>query len=262
MFFGRDTELKLLEESYHSKKSELFVIYGRRRIGKSRLLEEFSKNKNRLLFEGLEHIRLAVVLLSKTTDSRRSVHTTTYNKWMTEAREHLFQSLRFVEVTKKILNGSMPKIGSEVEGAILGKLHASNKTLAHFVSKTGRNRILYTRKLSWFVQILDFVPSITDEHGRKRDPSELKEVTVSSEQQRNIFLCALNSSLFYWLLTVWSDCRNLNKREVLGVPLDFDALKTESRNRLGKLVHMLMTDFRKNSQILNLKILYIIIIGI
>ena len=45
MFVGRKDELELLDEDYHSNKSELVVIYGRRRIGKSSLVNNFAKNK-------------------------------------------------------------------------------------------------------------------------------------------------------------------------------------------------------------------------
>jgi len=55
MFFGRLNELKKLEENFKSKKSELLVIYGRRRVGKSTLVKEFLKNKtSHFLFEGIE----------------------------------------------------------------------------------------------------------------------------------------------------------------------------------------------------------------
>jgi len=204
------------------------------------------------LFDGLEHIRLSIVLLSKEKDRQPSIHTTTYNKWLTEARDHLFQTLCFTETTKLARGGSMPKVGSNVEASVLAKVSSSPKSLNHFNASYGRNRIFYTRKLSWFVQILDFVPGITDGRGKKRDPSELKEVVVASEQQRNAFLCALNSTLFYWLLTVWSDCRNLNKREVLGMPLNFDALDKASQKNLDELAELLMEDFKKNSRILEM----------
>ena len=36
MFVGRENELKLLEDAYLTGKDELVVLYGRRRIGKSR----------------------------------------------------------------------------------------------------------------------------------------------------------------------------------------------------------------------------------
>lgn len=146
----------------------------------------------------------------------------------------------------------MPKVGSIVESSVLAKVSSSPKTLQHFAITIGRNRIFYTRKLSWFVQILDFVPGITDGRGRKREPSELKDVVVANAQQRNAFLCVLNSTLFYWLLTVWSDCRNLNKREVLGVPFNFDSLDPRSRAELDKLAGLLMDDFQENSKILEM----------
>ena len=55
MFFGRDNELRMLEEAYESPNSELVVIYGRRRIGKSSLVKQFAETKPATLtFEGIE----------------------------------------------------------------------------------------------------------------------------------------------------------------------------------------------------------------
>jgi AAA+ ATPase superfamily predicted ATPase len=52
---GRQKELKLLERFYQSKRGELIVIYGRRRVGKSCLIKNFiNKKKNCYFFEGLE----------------------------------------------------------------------------------------------------------------------------------------------------------------------------------------------------------------
>ena len=44
MFTGRERELALLETLHASNKFEYLVLYGRRRIGKTSLLKEFSKN--------------------------------------------------------------------------------------------------------------------------------------------------------------------------------------------------------------------------
>ncbi len=53
--FGREKELSLLEGLYQSQKSELVVIYGRRRIGKSLLIQQFCKSKiTALKFEAIE----------------------------------------------------------------------------------------------------------------------------------------------------------------------------------------------------------------
>ena len=56
MFIGRKNELKLLEDAYSSNKSCLAVIYGRRRIGKSSLVKQFSLDKPYFFsFEAVEN---------------------------------------------------------------------------------------------------------------------------------------------------------------------------------------------------------------
>ena len=52
-FFGRKKELKKLNDLLEKRSSSLIVIKGRRRIGKSRLAQEFSKSMKTLTFMGL-----------------------------------------------------------------------------------------------------------------------------------------------------------------------------------------------------------------
>lgn len=52
-FVGRKEEIKELELLFKKKTASLVVIQGRRRIGKSRLVREFGKNKPLYIFSGL-----------------------------------------------------------------------------------------------------------------------------------------------------------------------------------------------------------------
>ena len=45
-FVDRFQELETLENEYNSNSSSFVVLYGRRRIGKTELLNEFSRDKN------------------------------------------------------------------------------------------------------------------------------------------------------------------------------------------------------------------------
>lgn len=54
MFIGRETELNTLNRLYHSDKFEFAVIYGRRRVGKTALINEFVKDKDNIFFTGVE----------------------------------------------------------------------------------------------------------------------------------------------------------------------------------------------------------------
>ncbi len=50
-FLNRIDELALLEERWGGDRAELFVLYGRRRVGKSELLTEFKQGKHGIYFE-------------------------------------------------------------------------------------------------------------------------------------------------------------------------------------------------------------------
>lgn len=54
MFIGREQELNTLNKLYHSDKFEFAVIYGRRRVGKTALISEFTKDKETIFFTGVE----------------------------------------------------------------------------------------------------------------------------------------------------------------------------------------------------------------
>jgi AAA+ ATPase superfamily predicted ATPase len=55
MFVGREKEIKLLESRYSENKFNLFIVYGRRRVGKTTLLKKFCENKEALFFVGEEN---------------------------------------------------------------------------------------------------------------------------------------------------------------------------------------------------------------
>lgn len=52
MLIDRKAEIDLLNKIYKKEKAELILLYGRRRVGKTRLLKEFIKDKNSFYFIG------------------------------------------------------------------------------------------------------------------------------------------------------------------------------------------------------------------
>lgn len=54
MFIGRDRELNALNKLYKSNKFEFAVIYGRRRVGKTALINQFIHDKKAIYFMGVE----------------------------------------------------------------------------------------------------------------------------------------------------------------------------------------------------------------
>ena len=54
MFIGRKTELQQLNTLYKQDKFQCVIIYGRRRVGKTTLINEFIKDKDAVYFTGIE----------------------------------------------------------------------------------------------------------------------------------------------------------------------------------------------------------------
>ncbi len=205
------------------------------------------------LFEGLEHIRQSIIFCHRTEAKTPTVYSSKYNRWNTVERPLLFPRQYYVEASAGIREGSIPKLSSPLEYGILRKLNSEGSTVEHAVRKGSDYLIYYTRKLSGFVQILDFIPAMFDSKGKRRKPSELKELAFSSALSRDVFLSLLNSSLFFWYLTIYSDCRNLNKREINWMPLSIVRLAGSNARRLSELSRRLMEDFKENSRMLEMK---------
>ncbi len=76
MFIGRHQELAAMEKRYAGTRFEFLVIYGRRRVGKTRLIREFIRDKNAVYFMATEQsekeqlINLTAALREQLPDPR------------------------------------------------------------------------------------------------------------------------------------------------------------------------------------------------
>lgn len=209
-------------------------------------LSNFDDRPSRL-FDGLEHIQLTIILTAKTT-TPVFPHTTTCRKWAAVERPHLFPTLCYAQLHRAYLNGSIAKAGGGLEVNILDKLWSKKTTIANWARDDGKARIYYTRKVHAFINVLDFVPKIFDGRGRLRDPSEQKTLDFDSKLLADAALCALNSTLFRWFISTFSDCRNLNRREVLSLPGDLSEIIKYCGSQVGELSKALSTNLQRTAE--------------
>ena len=206
------------------------------------------------LFDGVDK-RLEIVVghHRKAPNSFASVHSSKYLKWYSEERPSLFSlypNYRAIPNLSKLRfsDSSLPKVHSALETTILAKLRNCPHRLTSLTSRIGKYRLYYTRKVSFFLQFLDFVPEVRDNDGELRPPSELKILTFNDEQSRNVCLGCLSTSLFYWFNIINSDCRNLNKREIELFPVP-NGLPTKGLQNLTQLLDTLMQSYNDNSSL-------------
>lgn len=211
-------------------------------------IASFSDQRGRLF--ALSHARLCIILAEKAPSSSSSpgqVFSTSYLKLERTQRASLFERIYYTEVTQQIRPGIIPRYGSPLERTIASRLAHQAHRLGFYLQANAPHHIYYTRKLSWFVQVTPFIPLILDELGQIRSPSELKLLCFASSLYARIAFTALNSNLFYWLLTTSSDCRNLNLREIRSLPLDLSLMRPALQQQLWNLSQKLENDLVANS---------------
>ena len=92
-FVDRVEEIKTLSEKYRSKKPEFFIIFGRRRIGKTELIKQFAKDKKHFYFLARkEPIELEIDRFRKKISEK-------FNIYIKETKD--FEEL-FIEILEKI----------------------------------------------------------------------------------------------------------------------------------------------------------------
>ena len=200
------------------------------------------------LFTGAEQ-RLTIYVGGGLCRKPSTVWSTRYNRWHSAERPFLFARLSYAQTRGTLIPGSLPKLGHDIEQCIFEKLKRQRTPLCEYYVPTGGSPVYYARKLRYFCQILDFQPRVLDGRGNLRPPSEFKPVHLRDATDAALALSCLNSDLFFWLVSAFSDCRHVNKREVDAFPLNLEALRqAEQCDSLVRLAHELMADIQSKSE--------------
>jgi hypothetical protein len=201
------------------------------------------------LFDGVDK-RLTIFI--KNNEPIEKCFITKYFRWVSEERDNLFSYFSYQNVRQDYFTISgYPKISSKIEQAILDRLKKQSKSLSHFIVRTSSHKIRYTRKLQYFIQFFEKPPIIYDAKRHVIEPTELKDITVGSEIEKNTLISVLNSNLFFWFFITFSDCRNVNSREILKFPIDLTKMNDDLKKQLTKFAKSLMKDLDKNSVFLH-----------
>ncbi|HSD38716.1 MAG TPA: hypothetical protein VLC92_14485 [Rhodocyclaceae bacterium] len=208
-------------------------------------------NRPSQLFAGAQK-RLTILMGRRSVERTRTIYTAQYYRWKREEFDSLFRSrIAYAEQNSafRVFPASLEKLGRAVETKAFESLIASRTRLATAVSRAGQSKVYYTRKFGYFLAFLDFVPEVVNSKtGVLTLPSELKELGFDSSESACAVVAVLSSSTFFWFWNVLSDCRNLNRRDLLAFPFDPDRAPDNLRLRLANLGKKYLTKLRSTSK--------------
>lgn len=194
------------------------------------------------LFAGAE-VQLVISLICDNTQGQ-SIHSSKYNKWNTEYREYLFQNICYESVHNIIREGSLPKIGSNIEKTIIHKILKDRNTISNYQIKLSDHYVSYRNAGGRYYKVVLNYEPIFKLNGIIKKSSTYQRLYFDDKKYANSICCIMNSSLFFWYWLNYSDTWHLVNREIGSFPINLEEAIIEELNIINTL---LMADFLKKS---------------
>jgi hypothetical protein len=174
--------------------------------------------------------------------------TSRYHRWTRDERPGLLDTVRLVPLPGSRVGGSLAKVGTELEAELLERLFAHEPAGRwHASTDAPGNQLFYKRRWSYFLLFTDFMPGIWNEDGSEREPTECKTLDVDPALDSRVLLAAYSSTLFWWFFSVYTDNRNVNRRDLAAFPLP--ELDESTQARLATLADRLMVALRACAEV-------------
>ncbi len=198
------------------------------------------------LFEGANRT-IGICIYDRLVDFHQNHYATGYQKWSSDYRASLFQTIQYQKVSHFFVPDQYPKIGYEKEQSILTKLFNNNCFIGDKISKFSKENCIYYRNvggLYWKI-ITDFAPEFYED-GVKSNSSRESHLYFDTENNMKIALALFNSSLYWFYYNMTSDCWSLNPIDLSRFPIDIDQLNEADIIKIKTLADQLMDDLLKN----------------
>lgn len=202
------------------------------------------------IFLRLESLRIAIIISDiEKEHTNNNVYVTKYMRWYAQERKVLFNSLKYVKLSKwNRIDGYIPKIGSEIEDSIFNKLFCKKADIANCVDKeSANNRVYYGYGVRYWIKAM--TKSAAEIDNTERSSTGEKNIQFSKVYSNKVFTAMLNSSIFFMFFTSFSDARNLTRNTILSFPFSYHDLSDLQKHNLIQLCDELMESYISNSQL-------------
>ena len=190
-------------------------------------------------------VRLAIPILKKGRQTFR-YYAGRYFRFLSEERPALFQRVKYVEATKVVQPYSLLKIETDLEASIAEKMFLhSKRRMANCTLPKGKPAVFYSYGFRYWAKALNFRPYFEGENAL----FSTGDKTLSLQQGINpdVIVCVMNSSLFYWYYSIYSDGHNFTKTIINNFPFDYPSPPIE--DNLKQLCKELMIDLKRNAKL-------------
>ena len=189
------------------------------------------------LFSGV-HQRLAIFFASIGENECRKF-TSSYCFWYKDERKKLFKSLDFIGNN----NSALPKIGNSIENSIYVKDRICSSSLFEMKDDDGQYPLYVSSRIGFWAKAFIERPNT----------NEIFKISFNNDIKRRIAYCFINSSFFYFMWILSSDCWHVTSQDLKNIRLNYENFSEKQISKLYKLSNDLINDLEKNKVRINTK---------
>jgi hypothetical protein len=167
------------------------------------------------IFDGVE---MPVAILISLPFGHAALYSCRISRFYTEERDHALPTLRLVQHQVQRNGHRIAKIGTPVEKTIYGKLSRGHIILDAMTRHESKWLLYYQEACRYWVKASVGLPFFK-RNGKRIDPPHGRTICFTSGTATALAACLLNSSLFYWFYSAFSDCEHINDALVRGFPI-------------------------------------------
>jgi hypothetical protein len=154
--------------------------------------------------------------------SRRSLtemQTTRVNRFYTEERPNALTTMRFTQHAFRLHKHRIAKFGSAIETRIYEKLKSKESVLGSFTTNSSKHVLYYQEACRYWVKACIGLPFFR-RNGERLSPPHGRILYFSDAGSCASAGCLLNSTLFYWYYSAYSDCEHINDELIRDFPIN------------------------------------------
>lgn len=167
------------------------------------------------MFDGVE-MPVTIVLSLPCANERYS--TSRVGRIYTEERQQALEVLSLVQHDTRLNSCRIAKVGSELQVGISHKLMQHRDPLDMLIVKSSDHVVYYQEACRYWTKAVLGAPFFK-RNGVGMNPPHGRYIHLPDEQACCFTSCLMNSSLFYWYYSLFSDCEHINDELVRGFPV-------------------------------------------
>ena len=175
------------------------------------------------IFEGVE---MPVSILLSTPSRDKKLLTTNVRRFYAKEKSFFMGKNSFCQHSIVIDGHRIGKFGRETELSIFGKVRSFPSCLGCLEAKARKGILYYQEACRYWAKAENRQPFFK-KNGKKIPPPHWRSIKMISKEAAAFGTCLLNSSLFYWYYSAFSDCEHINDKLVRMFPVP------EEWNKLG-----------------------------